>query len=228
MISIIIPTLDEEVYIARLLDHLLYNIRDRSAEIILVDGGSRDHTLEIAQSYPIRIFETSVASRAMQMNTGAQEAQGNILYFVHADVLPPASFLDDIHKHFSKGCRAGMFRQKFEGGPWLLQINSFLTRFDWEWTRGGDQTLFVDNNLFQSLGGYDEHFVVMEEYEFLRRLRKKADLCIVRSFTLVSSRKYIKNSYFKVVYAYFIAHKMFREGKDPAQIKEVYQSMLEV
>ena len=228
MISIIIPTLDEEVYIARLLDHLLYAIQGRAAEIILVDGGSQDRTLLIAEHYPISILKSNAPGRAVQMNMGARQAKGEILYFVHADVLPSSRFYDEIQTEYSKGCKAGMFRQKFEGGPWLLQINSFLTRFDWEWTRGGDQTLFVERNLFHSLGGFDERYVVMEEYEFLRRLRQKSSLCILHSYTLVSSRKYRKNSYFRVAYAYFVAHRMFREGKDPGKIKEVYQSMLEV
>jgi rSAM/selenodomain-associated transferase 2 len=226
MVSIIIPTLNEEAFIPKLLEHLFGILNGKDFEIIVVDGGSTDLTLEKAQSYPCRILSTPLPGRAVQMNAGAREAQGKIFYFVHADVLPPSSFMDDILDHYSKGCRAGMFRQKFNGGPWLLLINSFLTRFDFEWTRGGDQTLFVDRDLFFFLGGFDERYVVMEEYEFMRRLRSKTRLCILKKYVLVSSRKYEKNSYFRVAYAYFRAHKMFRKGRPPEEIKETYQSLL--
>jgi len=226
-LSIVIPTLNEEKYILRILNYLRKYTDPNACEIILCDGGSSDQTVPMARNFGgITILDHLPACRAVQMNYGAMQARGEVLYFVHADVLPPDSFYSDIQSNYQDGHMYGMYRQKFEGGSFLLNINSFFTRFDFEWTRGGDQTLFVSRELFNKLGGYNESMVIMEEYEFLRRLRMKSKLQIMPNYTLVSTRKYDTNSYWRVLKANQKAFKMFLKNENPEKILRTYKSFL--
>lgn len=103
LFSIIIPTLNEEKYLGNLLSFLREQTIYVHTEIIIVDGGSSDHTISIAQQYNVTVLKTDVACRAIQMNFGAKYAIGKILYFVHADVIPPSGFTQDIIKVFTNG-----------------------------------------------------------------------------------------------------------------------------
>ena len=226
LFSIIIPTLNEEKYLGNLLSFLREQTIYVHTEIIIVDGGGSDHTISIAQQYNVTVLKTDVACRAIQMNFGAKYAIGKILYFVHADVIPPSGFTQDIIKVFTNGKKFGMFRQKFEGGPVLLKVNSFFTRFNWLWCRGGDQTMFVRKDHFNALNGFDETFVIMEEYEFIRRSMEIEKLHVFKKYTTVSTRKYNTNSYLKVLLANRKAFALFQSGADPLKIKNTYSSML--
>jgi len=226
LFSIIIPTLNEEKYLGNLLSFLREQTISIHTEIIIVDGGSSDDTIRIARQYKATVLTTDFACRAIQMNIGAKYAIGKILYFVHADVMPPSGFTQDIINVFTNGKKFGMFRQKFDGGPLFLKVNSFFTRFNWLWCRGGDQTMFVCKDHFDALNGFDETFVIMEEYEFIRRSMEIEKLHIFEKYTTVSTRKYSTNSYFKVLLANRRAFSLFQSGSDPVLIKKTYSSML--
>ena len=107
------------------------------------------------------------------MNKGAVIAKGEILYFVHADSRPPTGFFSDILQAFSQGFDIGCFRFQFDSSSFLLKINSFFTRLDREMCRGGDQTLFIKRQNFNSLGGYNSELRIMEEYDFLRKAKER-------------------------------------------------------
>lgn len=224
-LSVIIPVLNEAKTIGRLLEFLLENAGSKDVEIIVVDGNSSDETPEIVSNYPVRLLQ-SPQGRAVQMNVGAREAKGEILYFVHADTLPPASFYEDLVSQIKLGYIIGCYRFKFESSQVLLKINSWFTRFDKMWLRGGDQTLFVLKTVFETLGGYDEQFVIMEEYDFIFRAKKLGAFKIIPKNVLVSARKYEKNSWLKIQLANLKAIRMFKKRCDPKQIKSMYQQKL--
>ena len=118
-ISIIIPVLNESETISGLLDHILQNTsRSNISEIIIVDGGSSDRTKEIVSNYNELKLISSPKGRAKQMNMGAEYANGEILYFLHSDSLPPKNFDIDIIEHFQSGKLAGCFRMKFNSNHW--------------------------------------------------------------------------------------------------------------
>ncbi|MFO0435967.1 MAG: glycosyltransferase, partial [Sphingobacteriaceae bacterium] len=91
-ISVIIPTFNEAERIGNLIDYLILNKTNSDVEIIVVDGGSDDKTVEIANSKNVKVELVKEKGRANQMNQGAAIASGDIFYFVHADTLPPASY----------------------------------------------------------------------------------------------------------------------------------------
>lgn len=227
-ISIIIPTLNEENYIGSLLEFLSSHPQKDQFEVIVVDGGSKDATVEVASDYLCQFLTTDVQSRAHQMNSGASRAKGEVLYFVHADTQLVSSFVEDIQSAVDQGIKSGCYRFKFDKpqNP-LLHINGFFTRFPFTWCRGGDQTLFIEKDLFDSLGGFNERFVIMEDYDLLGRLEQsKAPFKVLPKSVKVSARKYHENSYLKVQLTNLKAMRMYKQGADPAEIKNFYCATL--
>lgn len=224
-ISIIVPTLNEQSNIEKLISHLLQAIEDSEHEIIVVDGGSSDKTVELVRQKGITCIH-SKKGRAIQMNTGAKAAKGNILYFVHADSIPPLSFVDDIKLYLKKGYPMGCYRFKLDSDSLLLKINSYFTRFDKEWCRGGDQTFYIKKDIFEEFGGYCEDHMIMEEYEFMRRARAKYPFKIMPKDTIVSARKYEHNSYLRVQLSNLIVFNMYRLGYSQETLFKTYRKLL--
>jgi rSAM/selenodomain-associated transferase 2 len=225
-ISVVIPTLNEAKNIVAILDTL--SISNIVKEIIIVDSpDSNDNIERLISKYEVCYLRSKTTSRAAQFNLGAQFASSEILYFVHADVELPKNFEEEIVKSISNGADLGCFRLKFNSSLWLLKLNAFFTRFSFLWCRGGDQTLFIKKNAFETLGKFNEDFIIMEEYDLIRRSRGLFKFKIMESAILVSARKYEKNNYFKVQYVNFKAMRMFLSGKYRAQeIKNYYQKHL--
>jgi len=225
-LSIIIPTLNEEDNICKLLSQLLRIKDDRICEIIVVDGGSTDNTCNLAKGYPIQLIHVEKKSRAFQMNVAASTAKGDILYFIHADTRPPISFVDDISASVAKGYQIGSYSFKLDSTDPRLHLLSFLTKINMLISRGGDQTLFITREFFDQLDGYDEEFVIMEDFDIIRRARKLVKFKILDKSVLVSARKYEDNSYSKVQRANLTAFLMFYFGSSPHKIKEMYHRRL--
>jgi rSAM/selenodomain-associated transferase 2 len=225
-ISVIIPTLNEAANIGKLLDFLQQYGSSSLLEILVVDGGSTDDTAAIVASKGAILLPCSVRSRAAQMNLGAQSARGEVLYFVHADALPPQNFVKDIQAALAQGLSMGCFRYRFDSPSWLLRCNAWFTRFNFLWCQGGDKTFFIVAPIFSELGGYDEHYVIMEEYDFIRRARKKYLLPTLPHYATVSARKYAQNSWLRVQVANLLVFNLFRLGVEPRQLKTLYKRIL--
>lgn len=225
-VTIIIPVLNEATTIDELLTLLVGSADGRLRQIIIVDGGSTDATVEIAMSKGATVLHANVKNRAAQMNLGAEQARSSFLYFLHADTLPPVTYLDDLHYIVRKGALAGCFRLKFRGGPWLLRLNAFFTRFKGMLFRGGDQSLFIKKSVFNALNGFDEHYVIMEEYDLIKRILQHHTFDIIPAAVQVSTRKYSKNSYVRVSKANSRAMRMFLKGDDPVSIAHFYKNYL--
>lgn len=225
-ISVIIPTLNEVGNIGPLLNYLYKYGAKNLHEIIVVDGGSTDNTKEISITAGATTFTVDKKSRATQMNFGAKQATGNILYFVHADATPPENFADIICKAINDGHKAGCFRLKFDSPKQLLKINSYFTRYKVAFSGGGDQTLFITRDLFEEMNGFNEDYIIMEDFEFTRRIRKKCKLNILQGDVMVSARKYENNSYIKVNASNLLMLILFGFGVSPSRLKELYKKLL--
>jgi rSAM/selenodomain-associated transferase 2 len=226
-ISIIIPTLNEEATIAGLIDYLNACPEIVECEILVADAGSTDKTQEIAHLKNIRIINCSIQCRATQMNEAAKKASGEVLYFVHADTIPPKNFVSDIRMAIARGHALGGYRFRFNPNKGMLRFNSYMTRFNLLSFRGGDQTLFITRSAWDILRGYDEKFVVMEEYDLLQRASSKGFLFyLMPSEVLVSDRKYHNNGWLRVNFANLVAMTLFRFHTSPLRIKKIYSSLL--
>lgn len=222
--SYIIPSLNEARLLPRLLQRLSEGMEAQD-EIIVVDGGSEDDTVEIVKKRGLPII-TSKSGRSIQMNAGAAQAKGELLFFIHADTLPPMTFRADIVSALAEGADAGCFRYRFDAPSFLLRVNAYFTRFPMIWCRGGDQGLFIRKTAFQALGGFDESHQIMEDYEFILRIKKAYDFNIIPKYFVVSARKYESNSYIRVQWANFLVFRAFNRGASQEKMIQIYKHWL--
>ena len=182
-ISVIIPTYNEESSIGSTLDNLIQN--HSPDEVIVVDGGSIDRTVEIARD-KVRVIRTA-KGRARQLNEGARVAAGNILLFLHADTLLPRDGISLIKQTVQNGAQAGRFRLQFDQPEFWLKIFASYTRF--HFFSYGDQGFFVTKSLFQQLKGFRED-VPFEDIDFYKRLSKQIKPVILKDTVITSARRF--------------------------------------
>ena len=226
-ISIIIPVLNEENGIANLLNYL-QEIKnpDFTHEIIVVDGGSNDATLEILKSYStIKVFNTK-KGRAIQMNVGAEKATSEILYFLHCDTFPPKNFDYEIVKNVKNDYLSGCFKMKFDNNHIVLKASQWFTRFNHISCRGGDQSLFIENNLFKKLNGFDENLMLYEDNEFIDRLYKNSKFTVIQKTVTTSARKYLKNGVWTLQFHFLMIHLKFWIGTNNEKLLKYYQKKI--
>ncbi|TYA74821.1 TIGR04283 family arsenosugar biosynthesis glycosyltransferase [Seonamhaeicola marinus] len=233
-ISIIIPTLNEEAYIEKLLIHLLKNSsKENIKDIIIVDGGSTDNTEHLVnkvqnafsqtQNTQTNIkFTSSEKGRAKQMNAGAKNALGSILYFLHADSFPPKNFDKLIINEVKKGNEAGCFKMKFNTNHLWLKLAGWLTQFSWKVSRGGDQSQFITTSLFKSIGGFDERFVIYEDNDLISKLYDRNQFVVIQEWLTTSPRCYAVNGVWKLQYHYWRIHLKKWLGADAKTLNNYY------
>jgi len=185
-LSIIIPTLDEAECVVGLLQQL-QPLRARGHEVILVDGGSRDETVALAEPLVDKLL-IAPAGRARQMNAGAGSADGEVLWFVHADSIIPDKA--DVLILKSAGQQWGRFNAHMSGDRLLLRVVERLMNLRSRITgiATGDQGIFVSRALFKRIGGYTD-LPLMEDIDLSKRLkREQRPVCLQNTLTTSSRR----------------------------------------
>jgi len=221
-ISIIIPVLNEEKYIK----DVLFSISnksgtDRIKEILVVDGGSTDLTVTNAQKYGATVINSG-KGRAAQMNVGAANATGDVLYFIHVDTLPPKDFDSAILKEIDQGFEVGCFQMRFNSNSPFLKFFGWCTRINHQICRGGDQSLFITSKLFQQLKGFNESYVIYEDNEFIRRVYKLKPFTIISSAVTTSARRYEERGMVKLQYHFGMIHLKYYLGANPIELHQYY------
>ncbi len=227
MISIVIPVLNEEETIVSTLKRIRQRSGAQVEEIIVVDGGSTDQTVNLCREEGVRIVRSPGRGRALQMNTGARTAKGDILYFLHADSIPPSGFDEQIVRALSGSGKAGCFRLSFDDPHPVLRAYAWFTRFDVDLFRFGDQSLFVKKSLFHSIGGFKEDLLLMEDQEIVIRLKKKAGFRILSEPVITSARRYRRVGIFKLQLIFVFIVLLYYAGLDQRALVMFYQKMME-
>ncbi|WP_151893744.1 TIGR04283 family arsenosugar biosynthesis glycosyltransferase [Patiriisocius marinistellae] len=228
MLSIIIPVLNEAENITNVLKHLTTNTSEiNNTEIIIVDGGSSDNTTALIASFS-EISEATIKlisskkGRARQMNNGAKNATGNILYFLHADSFPPKNFDALIIQEVQKGNPAGCFKMKFDSNHWWLQLASWLTKFSWRACRGGDQSQFITRELFDEIGGFDETYTIYEDNILISELYARNKFVVIQEWIGSSARLYRERGVWNLQYHFWTIYVKKWLGADADELYAYY------
>lgn len=221
MISIIIPTLNEAAVIERGLQTCS---QWPGLELIVVDGGSHDRTVEIAGRYA-RVL-TSPPGRAVQMNAGARAARGEILWFVHADTTLPPDGPQQVGAAIAQGYLGGAFRMRFEPSTPFWDL---LAWFDNQRTRlfkvyFGSRAMFVRADVFRSLGGFPE-IPLMEDVAFSKLLRRAGKTVMLAAVALESFRRFQKNGPLRQLLLDIFLLAAFHLGVSPQRLADFYREI---
>lgn len=222
-ISVIIPVLNEEDAILKVLRYLKHNSSEEFIqEILVVDGGSKDKTVQIAKDFGVDVLISS-RGRAKQMNLGAANARGDIFYFLHVDTLPPRNFdqsiINAVHERHEVGC----FQLQFDSNSRFLKFFAWFSRVNHSICRGGDQSLFITRKLFFKAKGFNEDYIVYEDNEFIRRLYKKTYFKILPQRVQTSARRYEERGMVQLQYHFGMIHLNYYLGAGPEKLYKYYR-----
>ncbi len=187
-ISVIIPTLNEADYIVKTLTSIP---KRKNLEIIVVDGGSNDHTVFLGKSLNAKVIN-GFPPRARQMNLGAAEAVGDILLFLHADTQLPEAFDKHIVDALARpGVVAGAFELSIDSDIPALRCLERLANFRSRFlkTPYGDQAIFISSKRFHRAGGFQD-IPIMEDFELVRRLNKEGKIITLPISVSTSPRRW--------------------------------------
>jgi len=226
-IAVIIPTFQEEQTIPLTLNALADLKMD---EVIVVDGGSRDHTKAIADRYFSQTNNLQgkaiMASRgrALQMNAGAAASRADILLFLHADTRLPDNGRTMIEQVMKTATTVGgRFDVQFEvdrGYAWLISRMMNL-RSRWTGIATGDQAIFVRRDIFSRLGGFS-NIPIMEDIDFSRRLKQAGTIVALHSKVTTSFRRWERGGPLRTILCMWILRFLFGIGISPRILQQFY------
>tara|TARA_B100001109_G_C18864495_1_gene476205 strand:- start:400 stop:1098 length:699 start_codon:yes stop_codon:yes gene_type:complete len=222
-LSVVIPTLNEEEFLPKLLQQLQkWNI---DIEILIVDGGSCDTTVSIAKEFGANVI-TASKGRALQMNLAAQKAKSPYLFFIHADTQLSKNVEAKVLRFIQSKNAAANFKLKFDDEHWWLALQAFFSRFRSLIFQFGDQGLLVKATLFHKLGGFNEKMILLEDQDFIRRIRKVSKIKKLDAFLITSARKYLKHGRFKLQFLYYKLYFLYRLGYSQEVLQQILESAL--
>lgn len=220
-ISIVIPTLDE----ATILGATLGPLKDeKGCEIIVVDGGSRDDTVGVAEKQGCRVIRSG-PGRAGQMNLGAREANGGILLFLHGDTILPAGFSTMIHQAMEpERVVGGAFSLAIDSSRWSLRVIAGLANLRSRYLRlpYGDQALFTSSDNFRELGGFPD-IAIMEDFVFVRNLARLGNIVTLDQCVVTSARRWEKYGVVRTTLLNQVMVCGYHLGGSPERLARWYQ-----
>jgi len=195
-LSIVIPVLNDTEPLQRLLAAI---DTDPDVDIVVVNGGAPDDRLTAICDRPDVRLLTSAPGRGRQMNVGASAASGRWIVFLHADTRLPPRWSDEIRRAGADpGVVGGSFRFRLDSGAWQARLleRAVERRVRWLDLAYGDQALFVRHDVFDAIGGYRE-WPLMEDVEFVRRLRQAGKLYHSLQPVLTSARRWERDGWWR-------------------------------
>lgn len=221
-VSVIIPCLDEAGEIAATLSGLVA-MRQRGGEVIVVDGGSSDHTVLAARSRADLVL-TAPSGRARQMNAGAAQARGDVLLFLHADSqLPERADELIIAQLAAKGRHWGRFDVEISGHHPLFRMiaGAINLRSRWSGIATGDQAIFVTRSMFERVGGFPE-IPLMEDVALTKTLKRHGPPLCLPQRVITSGRRWEKHGVLRTIILMWQLRVAYWLGVDPHTLASRY------
>jgi rSAM/selenodomain-associated transferase 2 len=219
-VSVVIPSLDEQERVATAVDSALAS---GAAEVIVVDGGSSDETVECARRAGACVI-TGERMRARQMNRGAQAAAGEILLFLHADTRLPTGACPAVERALATGAAFGGFRISFaepslrlRAAAAMINARTAVTRCPW-----GDQAQFIRRDVFLATGGFRE-IPIMEDYELAVRMKHRGRAVVLPDRVITSGRRFLEKGVFATALMNWRIVIAYRRGADPTELAAMYR-----
>ncbi|MEO9869739.1 TIGR04283 family arsenosugar biosynthesis glycosyltransferase [Ekhidna sp.] len=229
MISIVIPTLNEEGFIKSTIQQTLDNAFEREIlEIIVVDAGSSDGTLDIVNELGILSFSKPefALKKFMSLDFGLSESSGDIVVFLDADTILPKDFDLLIRKMLSKkNVIAGAFEFSFLNPDLKLMILTLINGVRYRITKTyyGDQAIFARKEALKSIGGIPKE-PLMEAAYLCRALKRKGRLALIKEPIKTSSRRFTEYGFFRVTWFDINMFFRFNLGLPVSKYAEKYWS----
>lgn len=221
-ISIIIPVLNEAENLSNTLSSL-QSFRQSGHEVIVVDGGSRDNSLMLAQGAADSVI-VSKAGRALQMNSGASVASSDVFLFLHCDTNLPDNAIQIILEKYQSEHYWGRFDVRLSSNKfvfrlieWLMNLRSRVTSIS-----TGDQAIFIERKLFNHIGGFPE-IALMEDVAISRQLKKLSSPVCLKQKVITSSRRWEKNGVVATVLLMWKLRLFYFFGVSPEKLNRLYR-----
>lgn len=221
-LSIIIPVLNEEQNLSTTLAGL-QSFRHSGHEIIVVDGGSRDSSLEHAHEMADAVL-VSKAGRALQMNSGAAVATGEVFLFLHADTVLPENAAQLISSFYNENNLWGRFDIRLSSNRKIFRLIEFFINWRSRMTSvaTGDQAIFIERKLFHETGGFPE-IALMEDIAFSRVLKKISRPVCLRHKVITSSRRWEQKGVVTTVLLMWKLRLYYYLGVPPEKLNRLYR-----
>jgi rSAM/selenodomain-associated transferase 2 len=222
MISVIIPTLNEQENISGCIESIKADGGDH--EIIVCDGGSSDATVQIVREYDDVILIETGKGRGSQMNKGGEAANGEVLLFLHADT--------KLERGWSRELLSALVDESIIGGAFAFRIDNYAMRYrlieSWVKLRCtlfslpyGDQGIFVRRGIFDRTGGYRD-IPLMEDVEIIGRLKKEGKLALLKKCAVTRDRRWVRKGWIRASVSNQMVMLMYKMGIDPHTLARLY------
>jgi rSAM/selenodomain-associated transferase 2 len=220
-LSIIIPVLNDAPALTRLLPQLA-PLRQRGAEVIVVDGGSTDESMRIARESANQAIAAN-RGRALQQNAGAAAASGDALWFLHADCAPPEHADRLIEQAVAAGASWGRFDVRLQGNSWLLPMVAWSMNHRSHLTGicTGDQGLFVTRAVYDAAGGFPS-IALMEDIAFSKALKRCGPPARIVQPIIASGRRWDKSGAWRTIFLMWWLRLRYFFGADPTKLHHAY------
>lgn len=220
--TIVIPVLNEAANLPRLAAQL-GPLAQRGVEVVMVDGGSADDTVRLAEQAGFRVIR-SARGRAAQMNAGAARSTGDVLIFLHADTELPPDALPRIAARLDSGYEWGRFDVTIVGTPVMLRVVATMMNWRSRLTgiATGDQAIFMTRDAYDAVGGFPDQ-PLMEDIEISRRLRSRSRPACLGSRVATSGRRWESRGVWRTIFLMWRLRWAYWRGRPARELAEAYR-----
>lgn len=223
-LALVIPTLDESRALAATL-RWATSARDAGEvdHIVISDGGSRDGTVALAREAGVTVVE-GAPGRGIQLNRGAQAADGEALMFLHADTRLPDGAGNAVRRALAEGAVGGGFTVRFDEPTRLFGLGSRIVNLRTRLTGCplGDQAQFVRRDAFERLEGF-RPWPILEDLDFARRLKRLGRTALIEGPAVTAARRYTQQGITRTIVLNWLIWALYFVGVSPERLARLYR-----